>query len=112
MLRSKPFLTYFLICAVPLLLLAALNYWNGTRSVHATVETIVEDDLHSFTAGSNEVLDDRGSSLLRTAIAPDIQRVTNDPSFRGNAQAELKSEWDHGYFQSVTLFNRDRDRKS
>ena len=108
MLRSKPFLTYFLICALPLLLLAALNYWNGTRSVRATVETVVEDDLHSFTAGSNEVLDDRGSSLLRTAIAADIQRTTSDPSFRRNAHAELKSEWDHGYFQSLALFNRDR----
>ena len=108
MLRSKPFLTYFLICAVPLLLLAALNYWNGIRSVTATVETIVEEDLHAFTGASNEVLDDRGSSLLRTAITPDIQRATTDSSFRGAAQAELKSEWDHGYFQSVALFNRDR----
>jgi signal transduction histidine kinase len=108
MLRSKPFLTYFLICAVPLLLLAALNYWNGTRSVHATVESIVEEDLHSFTAGSNEVLDDRGSSLLRTAITPGLQRVTNDPSLRNSARAELKSEWDHGYFQRIVLFNRDR----
>ena len=104
----KPFLTYFLICAVPLLLLAELNYWNGTRSVRTTVESIVEDDLHSFTAGSNEVLEDRGGSLLRTAIAPDIQRATNDPSFRRNAQAELKSEWDHGYFQRIALFDRDR----
>src|SRR5689334_10110252 len=104
----KPFLTYFLICAVPLLLLAALNYWNGIRSVRSTVEAVVEDDLHSFTAESNEVLDDRGSSLLRTAIAPQIQRVTTDPSFRNNAQVELKSEWDHGYFQSIALFNRDR----
>lgn len=108
MLRSKAFLTYFLICAVPLLLLAALNYWNGIRSVTATVETIVEEDLHSFTAVSNGVLDDRGSSLLRTAITPDIQRATTDPSFRGTAQAELKSEWDHGYFQSIALFDRDR----
>ena len=108
MLRSKPFLTYFLICAVPLLLLAALNYWNGTRSVNTTVETIVEDDLHNFTAGANEVLEDRGGSLLRTAVTPDIQRVASDPAFRSSAQEELKSLWDHGYFKSLALFDRNR----
>ena len=43
MLRQKRFLTYFAICAVPLLLLATLNYWNATHSVSKTVEAIVEN---------------------------------------------------------------------
>ena len=42
MTRRKPFLTYFVLCAIPLLLLAALNYWNGVRTVDATVSTIVQ----------------------------------------------------------------------
>ena len=104
----KPFLTYFLICAVPLLLLAALNYWNGIRSVNATVEAVVQDDLHAFTASANDVLEDRGSSLLRTAITPDIQRVASDPSFRRSAHASLKSLWEHGYFKNLALFDRNR----
>ncbi len=104
----KPFLTYFLICAVPLLLLAALNYWNGIRSVNATVEALVQDDLHAFTASANDVLEDRGSSLLRTAITPDIQRVASDPSFRRSAHASLKSLWEHGYFKNLALFDRNR----
>ncbi len=36
MTRRKPFLTYFGLCAIPLLLLAGLNYWNGLRSVDTT----------------------------------------------------------------------------
>ena len=104
----KPFLTYFLICAVPLLLLAALNYWNGIRSVNATVEALVQEDLHAFTASANDVLEDRGSSLLRTAITPDIQRVASDPSFRRSAHASLKSLWEHGYFKNLALFDRNR----
>ena len=43
--RQKRFPTYFLICAVPLLLLAALNYWNATHSVSYAVETIAQNDL-------------------------------------------------------------------
>jgi signal transduction histidine kinase len=104
----KPFLTYFLICAVPLLLLAALNYWNGIRSVNATVEALVQEDLHAFTASANDVLEDRGSSLLRTAITPDIQRVASDPSFHRSAHASLKSLWEHGYFKNLALFDRNR----
>ena len=104
----KPFLTYFVVCAVPLLLLAALNYWNGTRSVDATVNPIVQDDLHSFMAGINQLLDDQGNALLKLAVQPEIQRVASDPSLRPNAHARLKSAWDFGVFKSLALFDRDR----
>ncbi|HSK62579.1 MAG TPA: hypothetical protein VK893_02020, partial [Pyrinomonadaceae bacterium] len=73
--RQKRFLTYLLICAVPLLLLAALNYWNATHSVSKTVETIVQNDLQNYTAAVNKLLDDQGSALLKLAVAPAPQRV-------------------------------------
>lgn len=89
--RQKPFLTYFAICAVPLLLLAALNYWNGIRSVDATANTIVQDDLRSFTAGVNQVLDDQGNVLLKLALAPENQTIV---------QAS-------GYLKNLTIYDRN-----
>lgn len=106
--RQKPFLTYFVICAVPLLLLAALNYWNGIRSVNATVNAIVEDDLHMFTAGVDELVQYEGSTLLKLAVMPEIQRVASDPSLRQSAHARLRSAWDFGIFKSLALFDRHR----
>ncbi|MCA1578169.1 MAG: HAMP domain-containing histidine kinase [Acidobacteria bacterium] len=108
MLRSKSFLTCFVICAVPLLLLAALNYWNGTRSVNNTANTMVEDDLRSFNAGIDEMLRDEGSALLKLAVTPDLQRVGSDPSLRKSVHASLKSAWDFGLFQSLALFDHNR----
>ena len=35
--RRRGFLTYLLLCLVPLLLVAVLNYWNGLRLVDQTV---------------------------------------------------------------------------
>jgi signal transduction histidine kinase len=106
--RQKSFLTYFVICAVPLLLLAALNYWNGLRSIDATVNSIVEDDLQSFTAGVDELLQIEGSALLKLAVTPEIQKVARDPSLRERADARLKMTWDFGVFKSLALFDRDR----
>jgi signal transduction histidine kinase len=87
MLRSKPFLTYFLICAVPLLLLAALNYWNATRSVDKTINAIVENDLHSFTASVNGLLEEQGQAVLKMAAS-------------GAAS-------NGGYFKNVAIYNRN-----
>ena len=68
--RPKPFLTYFLLCAIPLLLLAALNYWNSTRSVDATVAAITQNDLNAFSASLDELLDENQKNILQLAIAP------------------------------------------
>ena len=89
--RQKPFLTYFAICAVPLLLLAALNYWNGTRTVDLTVNKIVQDDLQAFTAGINQMLEEQGKSLLRLALAPENQTVVQAP----------------GYLKNLTIYDRN-----
>ena len=67
--RPKPFLTYFLLCAIPLFLLAELNYWNGTRSVDASVGAIAQNDLNAFSAAVDELLDENQKSILQLAIA-------------------------------------------
>lgn len=87
--RQKSFLTYFAICAVPLLLLAALNYWNGIRSVGNTVNPIVQADLNSFTAGINQLLDEQGNALLKLAVAPESVLAAN-------------------YLKNLTVYDRNR----
>ena len=95
MLRSKPFLTYFLICAVPLLLLAALNYWNATRSVDNTVATIMQNDLNSFTTVVDQILDEQGKKVLQIAShAPGYEA----PTF----------VYDYTLFNSLNIFNGER----
>jgi len=74
-LRRKPFLTYFALCAAPLLLLAGLNYWNGFRAVDSTVGSIVQEDLNSFTAGVDQVLQDQANAVLRLALQRNIQEA-------------------------------------
>ena len=85
--RPKPFLTYFLLCAIPLLLLAGLSYWNGTRSVDATVSTIAQNDLNAFSAAVDELLDENQKSILQLAIAPEARNVVTERSATADAAA-------------------------
>src|SRR4051812_30141570 len=78
MTRRKPFLTYFALCAIPLLLLAGLNYWNGLRSVDSTIGTIVQNDLNALNVGIDEALRERKSDFLRLSIMADIQNIVSD----------------------------------
>ena len=110
--RPKSFLTYFLLCAIPLLLLAALNYWNGVRSVDFTVSTIVQNDLNAFSGSVDDLLDENRKSMLQLAIAPETRSIINRTS------AQLATATPQGplptpqslpelgkSFRSLTLFN-------
>src|SRR6185369_4222595 len=99
--RSKPFLTYFLICAVPLLLLAALNYWNATRSVDHTASTIVENDLNSFTVAVDQLLDAQGKQVLQLG-SPNTEMNASTPP------AEIVGVVDHRFFESLVLYDAAR----
>ncbi len=70
MTRPKPFLTYFILCAIPLLLLAGLNYWNGIRTVDSTISSIVQGDLNSFNVGVDEVLREKESATCVDSRSP------------------------------------------
>ena len=78
MTRRKPFLTYFGLCAIPLLLLAGLNYWNGLRSVDSFVATIVQNDLNAFNVAVDQELRERKSDFLRLSMMRDMQDVVSD----------------------------------
>jgi len=115
--RRRSFLTYFLLCAIPLLLLAALNYWNGMRSVDATLSNVVQEDLNSLTAGVVEMLRDQESAMLRLSLMRNIQQAV-DQSTNGQTQqppgatqnqtasSSLKSLLDlRSHFQSLAVYD-------
>ena len=105
MTRPKPFLTYFILCAIPLLLIAGLNYWNSIRSVESNIGSIVQGDLNSVTVTVDEILRDKEHSILRLAFSPNVHRVVTkqaDPDL-----SPLPGELDP-HFQSLALFGADR----
>ena len=118
--RPKPFLTYFILCAIPLLLFAGLNYWNGIRTVDSTLSAVAQDDLNSFTGAVDEVLKEREQDVLGFAIKGVVanlisqkQRNEFDPVSNYeqmmDARMRLKTAGDFsGYFHSLTLFTNDR----
>ena len=118
--RPKPFLTYFILCAIPLLLFAGLNYWNGVRTVDSTLSTIAQDDLNSFTGAVDEVLKEREQDILGFAIEGAVANLisqkqnneidpVSDNKQMMDARKSLKAAGDFGgYFQSLTLYTNDR----
>src|SRR5262245_26305250 len=78
MTRRKPFLTYLGLCAIPLLLLAGLNYWNGLRSVDSTAGSIVQNDLNAFNVAVDAELRERKSDFLRLSTMPEAQDIVSD----------------------------------
>src|SRR5688572_356011 len=110
--RRKSFLTFFALCAAPLLLLAVLNWWNGYRSVDSTIRSIVQEDLNSLNAGVDEVLRDQENAILRLAMMRNIQQAVLQPENpqRQTASSSLKSVLDlRRHFQSLALFDRNRN---
>ena len=106
MTRPKPFLTYFIFCAIPLLLLAGLNYWRGVSTVNSTLSTIVQDDLNSFNVGVDDVLRQRESEILRLALHRDVQNIINKTE---GDSGFLLSLVDHdGPFRRLAVFDRSR----
>ena len=114
MTRPKPFLTYFILCAIPLLLLASLNYWRGIRTVDSTISSIAQADLNSFNVAIDELIRGQERALLALAMAPEVQSILAEKNV-ANAEQSVANERHvssaldvSGYFRSVTLFNRDR----
>src|SRR5687768_1344654 len=107
MTRPKPFLTYFVLCAIPLLLLAGLNYWNGIQTVNSAVSATVQDDFNSFSVAANDVLGERERVIMGLALNPDVKQQlvtsTSGDLERRTSFLDLSS-----HFRSLTLFDRDR----
>ena len=112
MTRRKPFLTYFGLCAIPLFLLAGLNYWNGLRSVDSTAGAIVQNDLHAFNVAVDQELRERKSDFLRLSMMRESQEIVSDKE-RRDVYPQGMFLWLKALplmreFESLTIFNRDR----
>ena len=103
MTRPKSFLTYFVLCAMPLLLLAGVNYWNGLRTVDSTLNPIVQSDLNSFNTGVDEVLRENERYMRRLALTSNVHRVLTNNTDIEPVPGDLNP-----HFQSLALFGRDR----
>src|ERR1044072_2948684 len=112
MTRRKPFLAYFGLCAIPLLLLAGLNYWNGLRSVDSTAGAIVQNDLNAFNVAVDAELRERKSDFLRLSMMREAQEIVSDKERRDvypqGMFLWLKALPPMREFESLTIFNRDR----
>ena len=115
--RPKPFLTYFILCALPLLLLAGLNYWNGLRTVTSTTSAIVNDDLRSFNASVDEEIRQRENALLRLSTTPaarmlfkqvEVNPDTIDSIFDRTLSLNSLPRLDEDY-RTVAFFDRNRN---
>jgi signal transduction histidine kinase len=127
--RPKPFLTYFLICLAPLLLLAVFNYWNGITASNAAAGADLQDHLNAFTSGVDNVLHREEDEIMRFSVSPATQQFVeerNNPrnvtpradlskETKGNSDnngslpAELRASVaslidSRGHFKSVALF--------
>jgi signal transduction histidine kinase len=103
MTRRRSFLTYFVLCAIPLLLLAGLNYWNGIRAVGSALSAAAQDDLNSFNVAVSQVVDDQEKAILGLALNSDVRQLLTNKSGELSSVVDLSR-----YFQSLTLFDRDR----
>ncbi|HYV82710.1 MAG TPA: ATP-binding protein [Pyrinomonadaceae bacterium] len=112
MTRRKPFLTYTCLCAIPLLLLAGLNYWNGLRSVDSTAGAIVQNDLNAFNVSVDAELRARKSDVLRLSMMRDVQDIVSDKErvdvYPQGMYLTLKTLPLMREFESLTIFTRDR----
>ena len=105
--RAKSFLTYFAFCAIPLLLLAGLNYLNGIRTVDSTISTIVQADLNSLNVAVDNLIGDQERSFLSLTSVPELRQILAEKNVaedhRLSGVPDLST-----CFRNVTLFDRDR----
>jgi signal transduction histidine kinase len=76
-LNFKHSLTYLPYCLVPLLLLAALNYWNGLKTVDATLSTQAQNHLNSLAGEIDRRLRDEEVELSRAALSSQLRDLIN-----------------------------------
>ena len=107
MTRPKSFLTYFIFCAIPLLLIAALSYWHNLRTVDSTISSIVQSDLNSLNVTVDNLIREQEGAFLGVASAPELRQILAEKNVAEDRQ--LKSVPDLSrYFQKITLFDKDR----
>ncbi len=112
--RRRGFLTYLLLCLVPLIFLAVLNYWNGLRLVDQTVGDTAQRDLNSLTADVDRRVQQQEAEIRRLASAKSIREflAVNDNSMDQpppSVAADLASALGrNGSLFRLALFDQNR----
>lgn len=73
----RSFLTYLSLCLAPLLLIAALNYWNGIRLVDRAVGDNVQHDLNMLTADVDRRVQEQETEIRRLVASRAVQEFLN-----------------------------------
>lgn len=72
MMKRRGLLTYLLLCLVPLLVLAVLNYWNGLGLADQTIGDTAQRDLNSLTADVDRRVQQQETEIRRLASAKSV----------------------------------------
>ena len=73
----RSFLTYLSLCLAPLLLLAALNYWNGIRLVDRAVGDSAQEDLNILSADVDRRVQEQETEIRRLVLSKPVREFLN-----------------------------------
>lgn len=71
--RPKRFLTFFVLGAIPLILLAGINYWNGVRATESAVRYNLEYSRDNLAQDLQDSLKEHENDLLALARFEKLQ---------------------------------------
>ena len=71
--KRRGFLAYLLLCLLPLILLAVLNYWISLRLVDQSVADTAQRDLNALTADTDRRVQQQESEIRRLASAKSVR---------------------------------------
>jgi signal transduction histidine kinase len=88
----KRSLTYLPHCLVPLLLLAAFNYWNGLKTVNETLSGQAQTHLNLLAGEIDRRLRDEEIELTRVATSPELHDVVSKGETSVSARVPVDSK--------------------
>lgn len=116
LIRPKLFLTFLVLCLVPLGLLVGINYWRGGRAIESALRLNLEsalanfaqdltDDLHGHE--NDLVILSRSESLQNYLPAQDLLAATREPPVEMRAGPALQLS-NRSHFVSIALFDQNK----
>ena len=88
----KRSLTYLPYCLVPLLLLAAFNYWNGLRTLNETLSGQAQTHLNLLAGEIDRRLREEEIELTRVATSPELHDVVSKGETSVSARVPVDSK--------------------
>ena len=101
----KRALTYLPYCLIPLLVLAAFNYWNALRTVDETLSDQAQTHLNLIAAEIDRRLREEETDLSRLAMSAEILHVVSkaDASVSGSVPVDSKSQMPADVFLILSM---------